>query len=166
MGKIIHRIDQPPVSRVVVGHPGHTIDDRVTHVDVGTCHIDLGAQYFLAVCIASVFHVLEQFQVLLNGAVSVRTLLTRLGKSPSVFTNLVGCQVAHISLPFFDQLHRALVHLLEIIRSKVEPVFPVGTQPGDIFLDGFDEFCLFLRGVGIVKAQVEFPAVFLGQSVI
>ena len=49
MRKIVHRIDAPFIAGIVMCHMSHTVDDRVSHVDIRGCHIDLGTQHLLAV---------------------------------------------------------------------------------------------------------------------
>ena len=41
---------------------------------------------------------------------------------------------------------------------------PLEAQPLHVLLDGVDVLGVFLHGVGVVKAQVAQPAVFLGQT--
>ena len=59
MGKIIHGINAPFISGIVVTHVSNTVNDRISHVDVGTGHIYPGAENLLTVGIYAVFHVLE-----------------------------------------------------------------------------------------------------------
>lgn len=49
---------------------------------------------------------------------------------------------------------------------RKESVLPVCSQPLYISLDRLYELCLLLGGVGIVKTQIEFAVVFLGQAVV
>ena len=59
MSEVVHRVDAPLVSRVVVCHMGNTIEDRITHVDVRGCHIDLRTENLLTVLVHTVLHVFE-----------------------------------------------------------------------------------------------------------
>ena len=43
MGEVIHGIDAPGISCVVMTHMGHPVDYRITHIDVGGSHVDAGA---------------------------------------------------------------------------------------------------------------------------
>ena len=78
MGKIVHRINAPLISGVVMVHVGNAVNDRVAHVHVAAGHVDLGAEHFLAILELSVFHPLKQIKILFHGTVPVRTLLARL----------------------------------------------------------------------------------------
>ena len=60
MSKVIHRIDAPGVTGIVVSHMGYTVNDRVTHVDIWGCHVDLGTQHFLAVLVFTLFHLFKE----------------------------------------------------------------------------------------------------------
>ena len=53
MREIVHRVNAPFVTGILVRHMCHTIDDGISHVDVGRCHIDAGTQYLGAVLILS-----------------------------------------------------------------------------------------------------------------
>ncbi len=67
---------------------------------------------------------------------------------------LLRRQVADVGKAFFDEFHGKLVVLFKIVRAVEETVAPVKAQPVDIGLDGVDIFGVFLRGVGVVHAQV------------
>ena len=60
VGEVIHGIDAPLVSGVVVGHVGYPVDDRVAHIDIRGSHIDLRPQHLLAVGVFSGAHLLEE----------------------------------------------------------------------------------------------------------
>ena len=166
MSEIIHRIDAPLVPRVVMGHVRHTVNDRVSHIDVRGSHVDLRAEHFLSVFVFSCPHLLKELQVLLNGAVPVRTLLTRLFQGASVFPHLLRRKVADERLSLLDELHRALIHPVKIIGSKIQMVAPVRSQPFDILFDGIHKLHFLLGRIRIVKSHMERPAVLLCQPII
>ena len=60
MCKIIHRIDAPFIAGSVVCHVCHTVDDRISHIDVGRTHIDACAEHFLTIRVLSFPHLLKQ----------------------------------------------------------------------------------------------------------
>ena len=105
-------------------------------------------------------HALEQVQVLLDGAVAVRALLARFGQRAAILADLLGGQVADVGLAGFDQLHRPLVELVEIVGGVEEAVFPVEAQPAHVFHDGIDVLGLFLARIGVVEAQIALAAEF------
>src|SRR5690606_4612460 len=51
------------------------------------------------------------------------------------------------------------IESFKVIGSVIFTVAPVKTKPVNIFLDGIDEFNVFLDGIGIVVAQVCLPAI-------
>ena len=53
MSEVVHRIDAPLVTGIVVCH----VSD--THVDIRRCHIDLCAENLLSVLVHAVLHVLK-----------------------------------------------------------------------------------------------------------
>ena len=166
MGEVIHGIDAPFVTRILVGHMRYTVDDGIAHIDIGGSHVDLCTEGQFAVCEFTVLHAFKKIQVLFNASVSVGIVDAGLGQGAAVFAHLLSLQGGDISLALFDQLHGHFIHFLEIIGGKVETVLIVGAQPLDILLDGFDELGFFLGGVGVIETQVELAAVLLGQSVV
>ena len=166
MGKVIHRIDAPFVSCVVMCHAGYTVDNRVTHVHIRRCHIDLCTENFFSVSVFALTHLLKKLQVLFYSTVSVWALFTWFCKSSSVLTDLVCSQVADKCLAFFDQLHSGLIHLVKIIRSKEKSVLPVCAKPFYISLDGFYKFGFLLCRVCIIETKVKFSVVFLCKPIV
>ena len=166
MGEIIHGINTPPVPGVVMGHVGHTVDDRIPHVDVGGSHVNLGAQDLFPILVPAVLHLLKQLQVLFNAPVPVWAFLTGSGKVASVLPDLLRGQVTDKCLSFLNQEYGALIHLFEIIGGKKQPVLKISAQPLHIRHNGFHEFRLLFCGVCIVKTQVELSTVLLCQTVV
>ena len=89
MCKIVHRIDTPLVSGILVRHMCHTVDNGISHVDIGRCHIDAGTQYLGAVLVSACLHILEQCQILFYASYAAGILLTGLGQASSVLTDLL-----------------------------------------------------------------------------
>ena len=115
MSKVIHRVDAPLVTCIVMRSMGDTIDDRVSHIDVRRCHIYLGTEHLLTVSILACLHLFKQGQVFLNSSVSVRAFLARLLECSSVLPDFLRCEVAHICLALLNQLDSCLVHLIEVV---------------------------------------------------
>ena len=165
MGKIVHRVDAPFISCIVMRNVSHPVKNRISHIDIRGRHIYFCAEHTAAVLEFSCAHLLEQFQVFLYAAVTVRAVLSWFRQSSAVFTDFLRAQVADIGLPFFDQLDCSLIHLLKIIRRKVQVILPVGAQPADIFLDRLHKLCLFLCRICIVKSKMKLTVVFLRHSI-
>ena len=163
---VVHRIDAPLVARIVMRHMSHSVEDRISHIHVGTCHIDLRAKSLLSVSEFAVLHSGEEIKVFLNTPVPVGIIDPGLVQSPAVFPHLLGSQVRHIGLPFFDKIYSDLIHLIEVVGGKKEPVFIISSEPRHVLFDGLHELALLLGGIGIVKAKVEFSTVLLRHSVI
>ena len=135
MSKIIHGVNAPFIACIVMCDMCYTIDNGISHVDVGRCHIDLGAEYPFSVCTFTIFHALKKLQVLLYASVTVGTVFAGLFQRSAIFTNFIGRQITHISLSFFNQLQCTFIHRVKIVGCKKQSVFPVCSQPFDIFLD-------------------------------
>ena len=166
MREIVHGINAPLVSGILMRHMGDTVDDRITHIHIGRSHVDLRAQNLCAVLVQAVLHILEEFQVFLHGTVPVRTVLAGFRQSPAVLPDLLGSQVADKSLAFADQLYGSFIHLIKIIGGEEKAVLIIRAEPFDVILDRFDKFTLFLGRVRVIETQVELAVVFLRQAVI
>ena len=164
MGKVIHRIDAPFITRIVMNQMGDAVQDRIPHIDIRGCHIDLCPEHHGAVRILPVLHFLEEPQVLFHRAVAVRIIFSRFRKSSPVFADLVRIQVAHISQTLTDQQQCLLIHRIKIVRCKETAVAEISAEPFDIRFDRLDKFHFFFRGIGIVKTEIEEASVFLGQA--
>ena len=90
VGEVIHGVDAPLVSRSGMGCILDPVKGRVPHVDVGACHVDLGPESICAFGILSVFHFHKEAEVLLDGSVTVRGVLSGLGKGSSVFLHFLS----------------------------------------------------------------------------
>ena len=166
MREVVHRINAPCIAGPVVSHMSHTIDDRITHVHIRRCHVDLCTENFFSIGIFAFFHFLKKLKVFFYGTVTVRAFFTRLCQSTTILADLVSSQVTDISLAFFDQLDRCFIHLTEIIGSEEKSVLPVSTEPFDICFDRFYKFTFFFCRVGIIKTHIKLAVVFFGKSVI
>ena len=160
VGEIVHRIDAPLVSGIVMLRMGYTVDDRVSHVDVRGGHVDLSPEHLLAVRVLAFAHLFKELQVFFDAPVAIWGLFARLGQGPSVGPDLVGAEVADEGQPLLDQSHGALVHLIEIVR-RPKPVLPLKAQPSYIFFDGVHILHVFLDRVGIVIPQITSAVVLL-----
>jgi len=94
-------------------------------------------------------HLLEQVEVLLNGAIP--PFAASLGRS--VRTNLLFVALADIGLAFFNEVHGEFVNLLELVAAESDlPRFVA--EPRHILLNVLDVFdVLFLR-IGVVKTEI------------
>ena len=166
MREIIHRINTPCITGIVMGHMSDTVNNRISHINIGRCHIYFCTEYLLTIFIFSGFHFLKQLQIFLCASVSVRTLLTGFCQRSSVFPDFLRCQIADICFPFLYQLYCSLIHLLKITRRKKQTVSPVCPQPFHICFNGLHKFKLLFGRICIIKTQIKFSVIFLSQSII
>ena len=108
-------------------------------------------------------HLLEEFQVFLDGAVAVGAFHTRLGGRTLLFGYLFGCLFVNVGFTLFDEADGEVPELLEVV-GRIVFVAPLVSQPLDVFLDGFHVFHVFLRGIGVVEAQVAHATVSGGNA--
>src|SRR5512135_386870 len=96
VGIVVHRIDAPFVTGPVVLRPEYPKHHRVPHVDVARGHVDLRTQRAGAVFKLPGTHPSEKAEVLLDGTVPVRAVLSGFGQSAPVFPYLIRSEVADI----------------------------------------------------------------------
>ena len=166
VGPVVRGVDAPFVAGAVVCGVQDAIHDRVAQVEVGRGHVDLGPQRARAVGKLAFAHAVEQVEVFRGIAIAVRAVPAVRGERAAVLADLVRRQVADVRFAALDQRDRPLVQLLEIVAGEQQPVFVIGSEPADVLDDRIDVFLLFLDRVRVIEAQVELPAVLLGQPVV
>ena len=129
------------------------VNDWITHVQIGACHIYFCPEHSgtfreLAVC-----HSLKKIQVFFYTSVSVRAFLTRLGQGAPVLTLLFGCQIADKCLALFDQFDRACKNIIKIIGCKIS-VVPVKAKPFNVLGNGVNIFRVLFCGIRVIKPQI------------
>ena len=144
----------------------HTINNRVSHVDIGGSHIYFCTKNLFSVRIFTGLHLLKQSHIFFDGTISGRILLAGLFKGASVLFDFLRTQIGYISLSLLNQLHCTLIHLSKIVGCKEQSVLPIRAEPLNIRKDGLHKFRLFLCGVCIIKSHVELTAIFFRQTVV
>jgi hypothetical protein len=104
-----------------------------------------------------------QVQVLFDGTVAERRIAPGLGQRAAVCPHLVGGEVIDVGEPEADQLDRAEVEDLEVVRSVAQQL-PLVAEPVHVGLYRFDELGVFLAGIGVVEAQIAGPGVLRGDA--
>ena len=159
--EVVERVDAPLVALTVVVRTHDAVDRRIAHVHVRAGHVDLGAQGLGAVRELAVAHILEQLEVFLHRTAAVRAFLARHGQRAAVLAQLFLRQIIHICLAVLDELHRALVAGLKIIRAIEHAARRLLTgQPLDVLPDRVDILGVLLDRVGVVIAEIEQAVVF------
>src|SRR5437899_88389 len=91
------------------------VQRRVAHVEVRRPHVDLRAQDVRAVGKLTRPHAGEQIEILLNGSIAVRAVLTRRGERAAVRADLVGIQAVDVRFALPDQLDGEPIQPLEVV---------------------------------------------------
>ena len=164
MGKVVHRIDAPGISRTMMMGVGDAVDDRIAHDHIRRSHVDLRAQYLLSIGEFASLHTGKQIKVLLDTAVAVRAFLARLRQRAAVLLDLLSREVIHISQALLDELDRIVIELIEVVRGIIHAVLPREAEPMDVLLDGVDVLRILLRRIRIVEAQVAKAMIVLSQA--
>ena len=166
MREVVHRIDAPFVPGIVMAFMRHPVENRIPHIDIGARHIDPCAERALPVPEASVPHRLKEAEALLRRAVPEGALAAGMVEIPAVPPDLLRAELIDKGLPLSDQKERLLIHNVKIVGGKEEAVSEIRPQPLDIPADGIHKLRLFLRRIGVVKAEIEAPPVFFRDPVI
>ncbi len=162
--EIIARIDAPFVAGARVCRVQDAVQHRVAQVDVAGSHVDLGAQHPRAVRELAGAHAAKQVEVLVDAAPAVRAVAAGLGQAAAHRAHFLGRQVVDIGFAGADQMFGPVVEPLEIVGRVVEVRPPVKAEPAHVALDRVDVFLLFAGRVGVVKAQMAAPAIFLRHA--
>ena len=164
----VHRVDAPLVARVVVFCAADPVNGRVTHVDVRTGHVDLGAQHHRAVQVLGVAHFPEARQILRRRAIPKRAVDAGFSEVAAIGAHVFSALFVHISVPGLDQVLGRAVHEIEVVAGMVEVAGAIGlpaeTEPMNRVDDRVNELLLFLFRVGVVEPQVAHPAVITRQA--
>ena len=115
MGVIVSRVDAPLVTGLVMNDMPNAIQHRVTHIDIGRCHVNPGAQRITAIGELPGLHPREQVEIFLDRTIPVRAVGARLGQATAILPCLLGAQTADIGLAAIDKLHRKIIEGIEII---------------------------------------------------
>ena len=160
---VVRRIDTPLITGAVMRCVQDSVHNRVAHIQVGMCHIDFRSQCTGTVTENARPHSGKQIEVLFDASVAIWTVFAGCSQSAAIFSDLFARQVADISLAGLDKLDGIIVHLLEVVRGKVQPVGPVETEPLDVLFNCFDVSVFFLYRIGIIESQIA-QAVFVFLS--
>ena len=161
MRVVIKRINAPFASLSVVARVDNTVYCRVTHVYVGRRHIYFCTKSFCPIGKLPVFHPEEEIKIFFNGPVAIRAVLSRLGKCAAVFSHLIRCEVADICFPCFYKSDRELKALIKIIGAVINPARRLASEPAEVLVYALHILIILFRGVRVIIAEIEEPAVFL-----
>ncbi len=164
MGEIVHRVDHPLVTGLVMRLLAYPVEHRIAHVQVRALHVDAGAQHRRALVELVVAHVGEQRQVLFHRTVPVRAVAARGGEVAAHFRDPLRRLGVHIGQTLADQGHRQVVELVEIVAGEAHRAGPLEAEPFHVLLDGVDVLVFFLLRVGVVKAQMAGAAIGFGDA--
>ena len=159
MREIVHWIHAPGITGAVMRRMPDAIERRVAHVDVRRRHVDFCPQDVCAIGELTRAHAPKQLEVLGHGPVAVGAVPAWFGQRAAVLANLVGAQAVDIRLALANQLFGVLIQHLEVVRGVMQ-LRPLETEPANVFLDRFDVLDVFLRGIGVIEAEVAQPAEF------
>ena len=168
VSKGVHRVDAPLVTRAMVFGKADTIDCRVTQVDIGACHINLGTNHHGAFGVLTVAHFAEKTKVFFNRAVTIGGVLSRFGQSAAIGMHFFRGLFVDVGKAGLHEVLCAVVHPLEVVACEVEIIFfavlPIKAQPLHRLFNGVDVLLVFLDRIGIVKAHVAVAAVVTSQT--
>ena len=167
MGEVVHRVDTPRRTGLVMLRVPNAVQHGVAQPDVGRGHVDARAQRARAIGELARLHAREQVEALGYGARAERAVLAGLVGRAAIGLHLGGRQVAHIRLAQFDQPHGELVQRAKIVGGierrtrgleRQALVRPTVDQPLQVRGDRVDILDIFLGRVGVVHPQVAAPA--------
>ena len=131
---IVHRIDAPCVAGSMMMRVHDSIEDRISQVEIGGTHINLGSQRFGSVRKFPLFHASKEIEIVVDGTVTKWTVSTRLGQGASILSHLLAIEIAYERSALSDQLTSPFMQLTKIVGSIKEFV-PVKAEPVNVGLD-------------------------------
>ncbi len=164
MGKIVHRVNAPVITGLMVMGKLDPVNHRVPHTDKAGGHINFCAQGTFALFKTTGTHFFKQRQIFGRAGVAVWAGFARLGQITAVFTHLLRIQEANIGQAFIDQLNGVTIQLLEIIRRVTHRARPLKAQPVHVTLNRFHKLYVFLFRVGVVKTQITLTLIIFGDA--
>ena len=163
--EVIHRKDAPFRALSVVFYVFDTVDNGVAHTEVTGSEINLCAKSVFTFGEFAVLHAFKKIKAFFDGTVTPGRN-SRVGQVARKFggAELFGSQLTNVSKTLFDESDSKLVVLFKVIGAVVETVFPVKTEPVNVFFDRVNEFSIFLCGVGIVHTEIALTTVFFRRT--
>src|SRR5215217_4629223 len=161
--KIIHWINAPLIAGPMVMGMFDSVDDWITHQHIRAGHVDQGTQGTYAICKLSCLHSAEKIKIFCYAAASERAVFAGFCWCSFKFGDLVGSAVVYIGQSFFYQRNRIIIKRIEVIGS-IKLIFPLKTEPFDVFLLTVNVFSLLGYGIGVIKPKVSIAPVFLSKS--
>ena len=163
MGEVVHGINHPLVTGLMMHFLADAIENRIAQIQVGALHVDFGTQYSSPLVQLTAAHLLEQGQILFHAALAIGAWLARRGEITAVLGDLLRAQAVHVGQPLVDQLHGQLIKPVEIVAGKLLLTIPGEPKPLHILLDRLDVLILFLLGIGIIEAQIATAVIAFGN---
>ncbi len=158
VGPVVERVDRPRVAAaVVVRVAADAVHQRVAQLHVRVRHhavlrVDPGAEDERAVRVLAAAHLVEEAQVLLDGAVAERAWASGLRHGPAARADLVLGLLVDEREAVLDEADGPRVKLLEVVRREAD-LRRGEAQPPHGVLEGGDVLGGLRFGVGVVVAE-------------
>ena len=117
MGEVVHRVDAPLGTGVVMLGVTNAVEDRVAHPDVRRRHVNLRAESARAIRKFTVLHTDEEVKVLLEGAGAEGAFLARAVRRTAVGVGVLRREIIDVGDAFLDELQGVFVGLVEVIAG-------------------------------------------------
>src|SRR5207247_9892899 len=115
MRKIVHWVNAPFISGVMMLRVSNAVKDWVAQPDVGRGHVNLRAQGARAVWELAGLHALKEVEALLDRSISKRAVLAGPVGGAAVFVGVFCREVIDVRDALLDEPQGVFVDLIEII---------------------------------------------------
>ena len=163
VSEVIHRVSSPLATCAVVVLVDDTIDDRVTEVHVGVCHVDFGTKYHSTFRHRTAVHLFEEFEAFLHRAIAIRTVRTGLSRRALLCSDFFAGLLVNVGFAFLDETYGEIPQLLEVVRGMID-VAPLESEPFDVVFDSFHVFRVLLLRIRVIETEVTYTSEFLGNT--
>ena len=146
----------------------NTVDRRITKIDIGACHINLGAKHHRTFRMLAVAHFMEEAKIFLRCAVPIGRVLSGLLQRAAVFSHLIRRLLIHVGIASLNKMFGESVHVFKVRAGKIQIRFaaelPVEAKPANAVQNTVHVLLIFLDGVRIVKAHMAGALIVPGKS--
>ena len=154
MSIVVHRVNYPFITCIVMFSFYNTINNRVTHNDIRMCHVNFCTQHLFTIIVLTVFHFFEEFQVFFYATITVRAIDTRCREITTSLFDFLCSLVIYIGFAKRNQFLSIFVHFTEVVGCIANLAIPFKAEPFYIFHDGVYVFNIFFCWVCIIKTKI------------
>ena len=151
MRVVVHRVNAPSITGVVVMGVHDPIEHGIAQVHVRGGEVDFGAQDHGAIGKFSRAHATEKIEIFGDQTLAPRRRSAGDIEIASGFAHLLVRLLIDIGEAFFDERDGAIEVKFEVVTGEMQRI-PLEAEPFHVLANALDVFDFFLRGISIIEA--------------